>query len=243
MLKCPAINSFLKKTGFAPGESYLTLMKKKCPNCELVNFPTADVCPRCNHELMPIITESSENVSLQSKILKRACILIVVCVFTILAFYLSLIFSAQRLTNDERQTVESGIAILEAKGFSDEVFLLRYVTAFRSNDHWLNASIEKENAYAATNFPFEIMVLYPEFFTVPIDDTERAAILLHEAKHLQGADEPEAYEFVWKNRRKLGWIKETHCFSLIWTNVRKTTREVAPHLFVCETSEYADCTE
>jgi hypothetical protein len=192
---------------------------------------------------MAIITESTEKISLTSKILKRAGVLIVVCVFTVLAFYLSLIFSAKKLTYDERQTVESGIAILEAKGFSNEVFLLRYFTAFRSNDHWLNASIEKENAYAATNFPFAIMVLYPEFFTVPIDDAERAAILLHEAKHLQGAGEPEAYEFVWKNRRKLGWTKETHRFSVIWLNVRKTTREIAPHLFFCETNEYADCTE
>lgn len=219
-------------------------MKKKCPNCDLVNFPTASVCARCQAELAQIVSESTPaKRSPRSKIFKRAIVLLVVCVFSVLAFYLSLLFSAKKLTYDERQAVESGISVLAAKGFSDEVFLLRYVTAFRSNDHWLNASIEKENAYAATNFPFEIMVVYPEFFTVPLDETERAAILLHEAKHLQGEGEPEAYEFVWKNRKRLGWTKETHASSVIWRNVRKTTKELAPHLFVCETNEYADCTE
>ena len=221
-------------------------MKNKCPNCELINFPSAVTCARCDYELTQTVTESvnPKNIgSLPSKILKRGGVLIVVCLCSLLAFYLSLIFSAKKLTYDERRTVESGIGVLETKGFADEVFLLRYVTAFRSNDHWLNASVEKENAYAATNFPFEIMVVYPEFFTVPIDDTERAAILLHEAKHLQGLGEPEAYEFVWRNRRQLGWAKETHRDSLIWRNVRKTTKEYVPNLFVCETNEYADCTE
>lgn len=218
-------------------------MNKKCPNCELVNFSTADVCARCDGDLSQSETASITPVSSQSKILKRVGVFIVVCFFSLSAFYLSLIFSAKKLSYDERKTVESGIALLESKGFADEVFLLRHITAFRSNDHWLNASVEKENAYAATNFPFEITVLYPEFFTVPVDDAERAAILLHEAKHLQGADEPKAYEFVWRHRRQLGWTKETHRHSLIWQNVRKTTREYAPHLFVCAANEYADCTE
>ena len=237
------LDVFKLRKGFAPQRiQYLTLMKNKCPNCALVNFSSASVCARCNCEFSQIAAESISS-SLQSKVLKRVGVFLLVCFFSLLAFYLSLIFSAKKLTYDEQKITESGIAVLEAKGFADEVFLLRYTTAFRSNDHWLNASIEKENAYAATNFPFAIMVLYPEFFTVPIDDAERAAILLHEAKHLQGAGEPEAYEFVWKNRRKLGWTKETHRFSVIWLNVRKTTREIAPHLFFCETNEYADCTE
>lgn len=219
-------------------------MKKKCPNCALINFPSASICARCNSEFSRIDAESiSGNSSLQSEILKRVGVFLLVCFLSLFAFYLSLIFSAKKLTYGERKIVESGIAVLESEGFADEAFLLRNITAFRSNDHWLNASIEKENAYAATNFPFEITVLYPEFFTVPIDDTERAAILLHEAKHLQGADESEAYEFVWRHRKQLGWTKETHQGSLIWLNVRKTTKEYAPHLFVCETNEYADCTE
>ena len=180
---------------------------------------------------------------LQTKILKRITVLIFVCIFTLLGFYLSLIVSAAKLTYSEKKIVEPAIAVIKQKGFSDEAFLLEYVTAFRSNDNWLNASVEKENAYAATNFPFEIMTLYPDFFTAPVDDTERAAILLHEAQHLKGADEKEAYEFVWRNRQKLGWTKETHGNSIVWRNVRQQTRDYAPNLFVCDWNEAGDCTE
>lgn len=121
--------------------------------------------------------------------------------------------------------------------------MLDYLTSYRADDNWLNASVDKENAYAATNFPFEVMTIYPDFFNYPVDDTERAAILLHEAQHLKGADEKEAYEFVWKNRKKLGWTKEKYGSSIIYQNVRRQTREYAPQLFVCNLNEYADCTE
>ena len=103
--------------------------------------------------------------------------------------------------------------------------------------------MEKENAYAATNFPFEIITVYPDFFAVSTDGTERAAILLHEARHLQGAGEKAAYEFVWQNRRQLGWTKDKYFNSVIWRNVRRQTREYAPDLFVCEKNDFQDCTE
>jgi hypothetical protein len=218
-------------------------MNNKCPNCRLINFPGADYCARCNFFLAAETVSSINSGFAQSKIWKRIAVLIFVCIFTLFGFYFSLIISAKKLNYEETKTVRRTILILKEKGFSDEVFLLEYFTAFRSNDNWLNASIEKENAYAATNFPFEIITLYPVFFEVPIDDTERAAILLHEAKHLQGADEKEAYEYVWKHRAQLGWTKETHSNSLIWNNVRKQTKEYAPHLFICDTNEYGDCTE
>lgn len=156
---------------------------------------------------------------------------------------MSLIMSAQKLTMRERGQVDSAIMLLEQKGFARETFLLRYLTAYRSNDNWLNASVEKENAYAATNFPFEIMTLYPDFFTFPADDTERAAILLHEAKHLQGKDEKTAYEFVWKNRVKLGWTHDKYFRSPVWEAVRLQTRENVPELFSCTENLYSDCTE
>ncbi|HEY0659299.1 MAG TPA: hypothetical protein VGD05_12530, partial [Pyrinomonadaceae bacterium] len=101
------------------------------------------------------VTTTVTSGTWRSKILKRITVLICVCVFALLGFYLSLIFSAARLTYDEKKIVEPAIAVIKQKGFSDEAFLLEYVTAFRSNDNWLNASVEKENAYAATNFPFE----------------------------------------------------------------------------------------
>jgi hypothetical protein len=218
-------------------------MNNKCPNCELVNFPNADFCARCNFFIVKNAKAAESRGFLRSTLFKRFAVLVAVCVFTLFGFYFSLLVSAKKLTFEERKTVEQTISLLENKGFSDEVFYLKYLTAFRSNDNWLNASVEKENAYAATNFPFEIMTLNPDFFEFPADETERAAILLHEAKHLQGADEKEAYEFVWKHRKQLGWTKELYVNSVIWRNVRKQTKEYAPHLFVCETNEYADCTE
>lgn len=218
-------------------------MNKKCPNCKLINFSDAETCARCTENLLEISNIPTQTSFIRSKILKRAIICAAVCVFTVVGFYLSLIFSAKSLSYEERKTVERAVLILQEKGFSNEVSLLKYLTAFRSNDNWLNASVIKENAYAATNFPFEIMTIYPDFFNRPIDDTERAAILLHEAQHLKGADEKEAYEFVWKNRKKLGWTKETHGKSKVWQTVRTQTKEFVPNLFVCDVNEYSDCTE
>jgi hypothetical protein len=221
-------------------------MKKTCPNCKLVNFATAENCLRCRCSLIETATfESPEakNGRAAGKILIRVGGLLVAVFIALFGFYMTLIVSAKRLAYEEQKTIERAVLILEEKGFAREVFLLRYLTAYRATDNWLNASTREENAYAATNFPFEIMTVYPDFFTFPQDDTERAAILLHEAQHLKGGDEKAAYEFVWVNREKLGWTKENYGDSVIWRHVRKQTREAAPHLFVCEASEYADCTE
>ncbi len=222
-------------------------MNRKCANCNLINFLEAEVCRRCEFDLTSsgVLPEKVENnkPSKSPKILRRAIICLSVVIGSVFAFYLSLIFSASGLQTSEKEKVRDAIAILEAKGFSQEVFFLKYLTAFRSNDNWLNASVEKENAYAATNFPFEIMTIYPDFFDKPADDTERAAILLHEAKHLQGADEKEAYEFVWRNRKKLGWTREAYGNSKLWHAIKKQTREYAPNLFVCQSGDLGDCTD
>ena len=133
--------------------------------------------------------------------------------------------------------------MLKERGFENEAFLLANVTAFKANDNWLNASVTKENAYAATNFPFAIVTLYPDFFAYPSDATERAAILLHESKHLAGADEHDAYNFVWKNRKRLGWTRDKYGSSLVWRNIRRQTRDSVGELFVCEKHDFADCTD
>ena len=153
--------------------------------------------------------------------------------------------SAKSLSIEQRIEVRKAIAVLNERGFSSDIFLLYHFAAFRSEDNWLNASVAKENAYAATNFPFEIVTVYPDFFTYPLDDVERAAILLHESRHLLGEDEHDAYAFVWKNRKKLGWTKEKYSRSVVWRNVRKQTVENVPEMFVCEGNdiEMADCTE
>lgn len=221
-------------------------MKKKCPNCQLVNFSHSEECVRCRYNLIEVSSiEEKQTKAARSKfrILRRAIVCAAVCLVALLGFYLSLLFTSASLGDNEKKQVEKAIEILDEKGFSKEVFLLEYPTKFRANDHWLNASTKFENAYAATNFPVEIMTIYPEFFTVSVDDTERAAILLHEAQHLKGADEAKAYEYVWRSRKKLGWTKEAYGNSLIWRNVRKQTREYAPNLFVCELNESGDCTE
>jgi hypothetical protein len=181
--------------------------------------------------------------TLGANILKRAVICFAVCILVIFSFYLSLLGTSHSLEYEQKQIVRRAIDILETRGFSGEVFLLRRLTSFRASDNWLNASTRDENAYAATNFPFEIITIYPEFFTVPQDDTERAMILLHEAQHLKGADETEAYDFVWRNRKALGWTRETHGASKIYINIEKQTREFAPDLFRCDWIKAGDCTE
>ncbi len=218
-------------------------MKKKCPNCKLVNYPNAEICARCGALFNSVGTEASDDSTGGSRIKRRVAIFVSVCFITLAGFYVSMIFSAASLSYEQKKTVIRSIMILEEKGFSSEVFLLKRLAVYRSNDNWLNASVEKESAFAAANFPFEIVTLYPDFFTNTVDDTERAAILLHESKHLQGKEEKDAYEFVWRNRKKLGWVSETYGNSETWNEIRKQTREYAPNLFVCDTNPFGDCTE
>ncbi|MBC7898871.1 MAG: hypothetical protein H7070_02360 [Saprospiraceae bacterium] len=215
----------------------------KCPNCKLVNYADAEFCARCSSDLTNAADIKARVGFLRSNLMRRAVVCLIVCFAVIAGFYASLVFSASSLTSEEKRLTQNALRVLEEKGFPDEIFFLRRLAVFRNNDNWLNASVEKENAYAATNFPFEIVTLYPDFFTYPLDDTERAAILLHEAKHLQGKDEKEAYEFVWKNRNKLGWSGEKYNSSAILDAVRNQTKEMSPNLFVCDVNPYGDCTE
>lgn len=218
-------------------------MKKKCPNCNLVNYPTAQACIRCGSALMRIDSEAGAPKASSFHFKRRFCIFLIVCLSAIAGFYFSLVFSAKGLDAEQTKTVNSAIDVLESKGFTREVFVLRRLAVIRSEDNWLNASVVKENAFAAANFPFEILTLYPDFFIYPADDVERAVILLHEAKHLEGADEKEAYEFVWRNREKLGWTQSSYPDSTVLNEVRKQTRDYVPNLFVCDVNPNGDCTE
>jgi len=179
----------------------------------------------------------------KTRIVTRILVCIAVICVLILAFYISLLASAPGLNIEQKHQVRKAVALIREKGFTDEALLLEHLTAFRADDNWLNSSVPKENAYAATNFPFAIMTLYSDFFTYPSDDVERAAILLHEARHLKGNDEKDAYEFVWRNRKILGWTREEYLDSPVWVNVRRQTREEAPQLFTCPENEFGDCTE
>jgi len=208
----------------------------------LVNFPGMANCSRCGTDLSAQ-TVGDNYKKPRTGILARAAVCVCVCLALLFGFYISLIASAKSLTIDEKYAVRRAVSVLREKGFDDEAMLLDTFTVFRGNDNWLNASVAKESAYAATNFPFEIMTLYPDFFTYPVDDVERAAVLLHESKHLAGKDEHDAYEFVWQNRKQLGWTREKYAASPVWQNVRKQTRENVPELFVCDRNESNDCTE
>ena len=140
-------------------------------------------------------------------------------------------------------TVNRAIDLLESKGFESEVFLLRNVTTFRSSDNWLNQAAASENAYAATNYPFAIITIYPDFYTKTVDDTERAMVLLHEAQHLKNKSEAEAYGYVWSERQRLGWTTLTHGTTPTFITVELQTRENAPDLFTCQSRAWNDCTE
>ncbi|HUR99369.1 MAG TPA: hypothetical protein VMZ26_14990 [Pyrinomonadaceae bacterium] len=218
-------------------------MNRKCLRCGLVNYLSEQTCVRCGTGLGESENISPNRAFLKSSVAKRGAVCVAVLLGALLGFYGSLVLSADSLDREQQRRVWSAIQILEQRGFTNEVLLLKHFTVFRSNDNWLNASVEKENAYAATNFPFEIITVYPDFFTYPVDDTERAAILLHEAKHLEGKDEKEAYEFVWRNRKQLGWDAEGYDRSLLWRETRKVTREYVPAMFACDSAEYGDCTE
>jgi hypothetical protein len=70
----------------------------------------------------------------------------------------------------------------------------------------------------------------PEFFTAPVDDTERAAILLHEAQHLRGGGEQAAFTHVWQARRRLGWTEEVYAGTAVWNSTIDSMLEYTPEL-------------
>jgi len=164
-------------------------------------------------------------------------------VLALAAFYLSLISTSLPPDPGERQSIDRAVALLESKGYEREVFLLKHTVTFRGTDHWLNTFVTKENAYAATNFPFQIITLYADFYTKAVDDTERAMVLLHESRHLMGENENEAYSYVWKNRKHLGWTLTTHGETVTYTTIEQQTRENAPEIFNCPEKPWEDCTE
>ena len=169
------------------------------------------------------------------------CILISMAALSV--FYSSLVALSLPLATHEMESVENAVRILEERGFEREVFLLRNMATFRDSDNWLNGAIPKETSYAATNFPIQIITLYPDFFTKAQDDTERAMILLHEARHLQGDSESEAYAFVWNSRAQLGWTQLSHGTTPTYVTIHDQTRENAPELFTCTGRVWDDCTE
>jgi len=177
-----------------------------------------------------------------ARFLRGAIYYLVVTLCVLSIFHSSLLLTSQPIESRDFETVTRAIDLLDAKGFSKEAFWLRRLTVFRASDNWLNSLTPKENAFAATNFPFNIITLYPDFFSRAKDDTERAAILLHEAQHLQGASERDACEYVWRNREKLGWTILSHGTTESYIAIEIWTREAVPELFKCTDKLWDDCT-
>jgi hypothetical protein len=214
--------------------------RKKCPDCGLVNVGSDEVCRRCGSGLYeeefaePFHPEATPLLKPKKRtFLKRVIWIMTTTGILLIAFYASLLLSSDGLNPDQREKVQKAIALLSERGLTNEAFVLNRLATFRSNDNWLNAYVGHRDAYAATNFPFEIVTLYPEFFEVPVDDCERAAVLLHEARHLFGDGEDAALENTWKSKRQLGWTTDKYGQTRVWDATMRLTRTRFPYLFQC----------
>jgi hypothetical protein len=221
--------------------------RQKCPDCGLVNVGTDESCRRCGAPLS--VTEVSEPVRgpepetepAKRGLLKRLIWIIGATLIALIIWYASLLISSDGLQPDQHQKVERAIAVLRQQGFSKEAFVLDYLTTFRSSDNWLNAYVGHRDAYAATNFPFEVVTLYPDFFDLPIDDRERAAVLLHEARHLFGDGEDEALQLTWQSKPQLGWTADKYKQTRVWDATEHLTRARFPYMFKCGADGESDC--
>jgi hypothetical protein len=157
--------------------------------------------------------------------------------------FVSLIATSDGLDSDQQRMVGRATLMLEQAGFAREAFILRSLVTYRGTDNWWNQYVGHANAYAATNFPFEVVTLYPAFFRFAVDDTERAAILLHESYHLYGAGEEAALRGVWLDKQRLGWTADQYRQTRVWKNTREWTAGTVPVLFKCGMDGKSDCLE
>ena len=238
-----------------------TASNSKCAACGLVNFATASECKRCGAALgvfgvgnnAPRAFEASaesfedfddfEEVKPKRGLLTRVAWIVTVTCAVIVAWHGSLLLTSDAATMSQRLQVRDAVELIGKNGFTREAFLLRRLTCFRTTDNWWNRWNDHGEAYAAANFPFEIVTLYPEFFKYPEDDTERAVILLHEARHLAGAGEREAFESVWRDKARLGWTRDKYSHTRVWKNVAEFTQRYVPELFTCGKDNKQDCIE
>jgi len=172
---------------------------------------------------------------------RRLVWLTVVVVAVIFGWSRSLLLTSTPIDAVQRQTVRQAVEQLEHAGFSREVLMLRHFANYRSTDNWWNLYLGHHDAYAATNFPLGVVTLYPPFFGTAVDDTERAAILLHEAQHLCGFGEEAALARVWRQKERVGWTAATYGGTNVWKNVREWTASGVPALFQCGPDGHSDC--
>ena len=216
----------------------------RCTECGLVNFEIDRSCRRCGTALAlprPVSAAFDEPGTRRSRSLGRWLLWVAgVTWLIVFAWSRSLIFTSEPLEQTRRWQVNTAIGLLEHAGFSREVFVLKNLTNYRATDSWWNAYQGHESAYASTNFPLEIVTLYPPFFTDSVDDTERAAILLHEAHHLLGLNETDALDRTWREKARIGWTRDKYGE----TKVFKVTEAItfsATTLFQCKENHHWDC--
>jgi hypothetical protein len=221
--------------------------RQKCADCGLVNAGSDEVCRRCGAPLT-VVEFSNPRAEPEPKpkirkrtFLKRVIWILSATIVILIVWYTSLLLSSDGLHSDQQQKVQNAITVLRQQGFSREAFVLGYLTTFRSTDNWLNAYAGHRDAYAATNFPFEVVTLYPDFFDLPIDDRERAAVLLHEARHLFGDGEDAALQITWKSKKQLGWTADKYRETRVWDATEHLTREKFPYIFQCAPDGQSDC--
>jgi hypothetical protein len=223
--------------------------RQKCGNCGLVNTGADELCRRCGSSLEdeastePQLDLKAKNEGGPKKrgLLKRLIWIVGATLISLSICYVSLLTSSEGLDPDQREAAQKAIAVIEQHGFGREVFVLKHLTVFRSTDNWWNRYIGHRDAYAATNFPFEVVTLYPEFFSVPVDDNERAAVLLHEASHLVGGGEEEALGFAWRNKQRLGWTADRYKQTRLWNATEQLTKAQFPYMFKCGADAQSDC--
>jgi hypothetical protein len=222
------------------------MSRRKCPRCGLVNWADGGACRRCGGQLdgssaPPAVEESEPRRG--GGLVRRALVVVCVVLLFLAGFYVSLLATSEPVTAEQRRLIDRAVALLEEKGLGEHTSALRRLVSYRVSDNWWNQWNGHRDAYAATNFPFEVVTLYPDFFAQPADDTERAVVLLHEAYHLAGGNEQAAFAGVWRDKQRLGWTKDKYGQTRVWSNVREFTAQNAPELFRCGADEKSDCLE
>lgn len=218
----------------------------RCRRCGLVNWADADACKRCGAGLgvsraaIGADGGGRGEASLVGRLLRRALVVAGIVVLFLVAAYVSLRVTSEPVTAEQQQLIDRAIGLLDERGFADSTRLLRLAT-YRSTDNWWNRYTGHREAYAAVNFPFQVVTLYPDFFAHPADDTERASILLHEAYHLAGGGEERAFAGVWRDKQRLGWTRDKYGRTRVWQGVRELTAHHAPALFRCGHDGRGDC--
>jgi len=222
--------------------------RRKCANCGLVNVGADEHCRRCGSLLeeetdpaaAPIESEPATKPARRS-LLRRVVWIVSATLIVLIVWYFSLLISSDGLQPDQYLKVDVAIGLLEVRGFRREAFVLRHATVFRRTDNWWNRYLGHHDAYAATNFPFEIVTLYPEFFNNPVDDTGRAAVLLHEARHLLGDGEEAALRSTWMAKQRLGWTADRYKQTKVWDATERLTKAEFPYMFQCGSDGQSDC--